>query len=342
MSNLPATTAEESQKTDHNCREQIMLLTKLPRVKSLSSCIELYQYQGFWYPLKILEALIPLQKHFQARSTDIFLCAPLKAGFTWLKALAFAIETRTTRFVDNDDSLAGTNPLLTKLPHDLVPFLEHLDLTNNIKSRDPQLPLLATHFPYTALPESVTSSGCKIIYICREPKDNFVSYWHFFKTILQNKMNSSSFENEFELFCQGKSSRGPYWDHVLAFWRASIEKPGTVLFLKYEELTTNTLFWVRKMAEFTGKPFSEEEEMEQVPQRIVELCSFENLSNLEVNKNGKIQSFRTTIEVDNSAFFRKGIIGDWKNHLTDEMKEAMDQITKQKLLGSNLVFGIPK
>ncbi|KAL3504478.1 hypothetical protein ACH5RR_034319 [Cinchona calisaya] len=96
------------------------------------------------------------------------------------------------------------------------------------------------------------------------------------------------------------------------------------------------------MAEFIGKPFFEEEEMEQGPQRIVELCSSENLSNLEVNKIGKIQSFRTPIEIDNSAFFRKGITGDWKNHQTDEMKETRDQITEQKPLGSTLVFGIGK
>ncbi|KAL3504481.1 hypothetical protein ACH5RR_034322 [Cinchona calisaya] len=319
-----------------------MLLTKIPRVKCLSCSTELYQYQGFWYPLDILESLISIQENFKAKPTDIFLCASPKAGFTWLKALGFAIETRRTRF-DNDDDLS-TNPLLKKLSHDVVPWLE-LDFTNNIKSRDPKLPLLATHLPYTSLPESVISSGCKIIYMCREPKDTFVSYWHFFQRIIlpNNKYSkeaqvSASFEKEFELFCEGKSVGGPYWDHVLGLWRASIEKPGTVLFLKYEEVKGNTLFSVRKLAEFIGKPFSDKEEMERVPQRIVELCSFENLSNLKVNKEGKRLSVGP-LEIDHSAFFRKGMSGDWKNHLADEMKETMDQISKEKLLGSNLVFG---
>ncbi|KAL3504479.1 hypothetical protein ACH5RR_034320 [Cinchona calisaya] len=326
MSDLSATAEDDCSK------EQVL---KLPRVECLSSSTQLYRYQGFWYPLGILKTLISLQQNFKAKHTDIFLCASLKAGFTWLKALAFAIETRT-RF-DGDDSLA-TNPLLKKAPHDLIPFLE-FDLPNNAKSRDPQLRLLATHLPYTSLPESIISLGCKIIYICREPKDNFVSYWNFFQRIMVNKMNSSSFDNEFRLFCEGKSIRGPYWDHVLEFWSASTEKPETVLFLKYEEVKENTLFWVRKMAEFIGKPFSEKEEIEKVPQRIVELCSFENLSNLEVNKKGKHLSIRSSVEIENSAFFRKGIIGDWKNHISAEMKEAMDQITEEKLLGSSLVFG---
>ena len=37
-------------------------------------------------------------------------------------------------------------------------------------------------------------------------------------------------------FCEGLSSSGPYWDHVLGYWRASLESPKRILFLKYEDL----------------------------------------------------------------------------------------------------------
>ena len=42
--------------------------------------------------------------------------------------------------------------------------------------------VLATHLPYSLLPSSVISeerSGCRIVYIFRDPKDSLVSYWMF-------------------------------------------------------------------------------------------------------------------------------------------------------------------
>lgn len=45
-------------------------------------------------------------------------------------------------------------------------------------------------------------------------------------------------------------------------------------------------FYVKKLAEFVEHPFSIEEERDGVVQKIIELCSFDNLKNLEVNKFG--------------------------------------------------------
>lgn len=73
----------------------------------------------------------------------------------------------------------------------------------------------------------------------------------------------------------------------MGYWKASVEKPERVFFLKYEDLK-DTLGYVKKLASFMEKPFSEEEEERGVPQQIVAHCSFESLSNLEVNKSEKL------------------------------------------------------
>ena len=62
-----------------------------------------------------------------------------------------------------------------------------------------------------------------------------------------------------------------------------------ILFLKYEDLKNETLFWVKKMAQFIGCPFSLEEENKGVVQNIIDLCSFEHMSSLEVNKSGMVR-----------------------------------------------------
>ncbi|KAL2488679.1 Cytosolic sulfotransferase 5 [Forsythia ovata] len=131
------------------------------------------------------------------------------------------------------------------------------------------------------------------------------------------------------MFCEGIYQFGPYWDHVLGFWNASIESPDKVLILTYENLKKNTLDSVKKIAKHMGQPFSMEEEKNGIVEETVKLCSFDKLSNLEVNKNGvtKIASFRY---YENHVFFRKGEVGDWKTHLTPEMVDKINEISKRK------------
>ncbi|KAK4486858.1 hypothetical protein RD792_006166 [Penstemon davidsonii] len=325
------------------------LLSTLPKQNRVGTLRDLYKYQGFWYSSIILTGVTQAQKQFQALPTDIIIAGGPKTGNTWLKALCFAIATRK-RYQDDHDHQIENHPLLSNLPHSLVPFLEvdFLKDTPTITNTREHT-LLSTHMPYTSLPESIPSCGCKIIYICREPKDTFVSQWHFAKRLdelrsarsgSEMKLDSSLiYHDEFNLFCEGKTSWGPYWDHVLGYYKASLDKPDMFLFLKYEELKADTVFYVRKMAEFMCEPFSNEEEHEGMPEKIVRMCSFQSLSGLEVNKTGKFRPIGH-VELDNCAYFRQGNTGDWKYHLTPEMAERIDTIKEEKLRGSGFSFGL--
>ena len=109
---------------------------------------------------------------------------------------------------------------------------------------------------------------------------------------------------------------------------------------KYEDLKNETLFYVKKIVEFMGHRFSLEEAIQGMVQKIVDLCSFENMRNLEVNKNGSFGR-NCPVVTQNSSFFRKGEVGDWKNYLTPMMASCLDQITEQKLRRSGLTFNVP-
>uniref|UniRef100_A0A2N9HUC0 Sulfotransferase n=1 Tax=Fagus sylvatica TaxID=28930 RepID=A0A2N9HUC0_FAGSY len=278
----------------HNKLEE--LISTLPRGNGLMSGLYVYQYEGFWHNSFILEGLLSAQEHFKPKPNDTILSSAPKSGTTWLKALCFAIVTRS----HYDDS---TNPLLTTMPHECVFNMEGA-LAHNSDLRNDNIPL--------ASPKGVESC-------CKEP---------------------ICLEDAFELFCEGISSFGPYWNNVLGYWKASLELPEKILFLKYEDLKNKTLFYVKKMAEFMGHPFSVEEEVQGMAQKIVDRCSFENIRNLEVNKNGSFGSHRHVL-IQNSSFFRKGEVGDWKNYLTPMMASRLDQITEQKLKSSGLTFNVP-
>nr|GMC87654.1 cytosolic sulfotransferase 12-like [Ipomoea batatas]GMC89963.1 cytosolic sulfotransferase 12-like [Ipomoea batatas]GME00683.1 cytosolic sulfotransferase 12-like [Ipomoea batatas] len=142
------------------------------------------------------------------------------------------------------------------------------------------------------------------------------------------------FPEAFDKYCRGASHNGPFWDHMLGYWKESLENPSQVLFLKYEEIKEEPDVQLRRIAAFLGCPFSEEEEKSGVIGGISRLCSFESLSNLEVNKTGKCSAFGNS----NNVFFRKGKVGDWRNHLTDEMATRLDQIVEEKFKGTRLKF----
>ncbi|XP_042518272.1 cytosolic sulfotransferase 15-like [Macadamia integrifolia] len=308
-------------------------LLSLPKEKGWIG-LPLYQYQGSWCHAKGIQAAISFQKHFHASDTDVILVTTPKSGTTWLKALAFAILNRH-RYTS---TLSQNHPLLTDNPHDLVPFFEFKLYTDNQLPNLADFPsprLFATHIPYPWLPESIKNSNCKIVYLCRNPRDTLVSYWHFTNKARPETLGPLSLEKGLEMFCKGITGFGPFWDHALGYWNENLERPQKVLFLKYEELKNDIKCQVKRLAEFMGCPFTIGEERDGVIDEISRLCSFESQRSLEVNKSSGIRSISY---FENQTLYRKGEVGDWVNYLTNPMVEQLDQVMEEKLCGSGLTF----
>jgi hypothetical protein len=149
---------------------------------------------------------------------------------------------------------AQQHPLLTNNPHVCVPFLE-LDLYNKKEVLDltsftsPRL--FSTHLPYSLRPISTKNSPCKIVFLCRNLKDTFVSLWHFANRLVPTSIGTYSLEDALDMFCRGVNPYGPYW-------KESLENPQKVLFLKYEEMKEQPIANLRRLAEFLRCPFSPE------------------------------------------------------------------------------------
>ncbi|KAH7569426.1 hypothetical protein JRO89_XS06G0160400 [Xanthoceras sorbifolium] len=191
------------------------LLSTLPREKNFDGTY-LYQYQeGFWYRPIHIAGMLSAQRHFQVRDDDIALINYPKSGTTWLKALVYAIVHRSHYAFEH-------SPLLTANPHELVPFIDHPSyysenycprnlehLSNSTQS------IFGTHIPYPLIPRSIVNSNCRILYMCRNPLDQFISHWHFMVKIAQDRETEPlSLEEALERVSHGIQAFGPSWEHV--------------------------------------------------------------------------------------------------------------------------------
>ncbi|CAL5001216.1 unnamed protein product [Urochloa decumbens] len=315
--------------------EESFTPSTLPKREAWLTACAISQFQGCWLGPEVSKSVALVQAHFQPRPDDIILATYPKSGTTWLKALAFAIANRSRHAVGGGDD---DHPLLTHLPHALVANLEfplrhHHSVTELETLPSPRL--LCTHLPEQLLPSGVSGLGCRIVYLCREPKDVLVSMWHYMNKVYPDSF--TEFDRAFELFCEGVSIYGPVWDHYLGYWKRSVAEPNRVLFLKYDDMMADPANHVRMLAEFIRAPFTPEEESSGMVEDIVKLCSFQNLKKLPVNSSGVTDPVGGLV-IENSVFFRTAKVGDWENHMTEEMAEKLDSVIEEKLGGSGLTF----
>jgi len=325
------------------------VVASLPQGPQCSMFPSLRHYRGFWIPEISLLSLPEVHARFALSPTDVLVASFPKCGTTWLKSLCFAAARRSSH-----PPLDGGHPLLRRNAHDCVRSIDTLRFLQGGGDDDGEAPrLLGTHLPYSLLPARATAedgSGCRIVYVIRDPKDTLVSLWHFNSGVVLTAPGGgdangappppekTKFEEAFELFCQGRYGLGPQWEHAREYWEASRRRPGSVLCLRYEEMLRDPAGNLRKIAAFMGCPFSEAEEEAGVVRAILELCGLEKQRSLAVNRSGAYV-VKDLLTIGNQHFFRKGVAGDWRNHMTPEMAARLDGIVEEALQGSGFSFG---
>ncbi|VAH49716.1 unnamed protein product [Triticum turgidum subsp. durum] len=266
------------------------LVSSWPCSRGLSRANQLYRHEKGWYStLPPMVGAMVADARFAARPSDIVVATMPKSGTTWMKALLYSTVNRK----EHPPGGPG-HPFNSLGPHECIRHLEYQ---------------LYTHVPLASLPRSVAASACRIVYVCRDPKDTLVSTWTFVnKFRAEDGLEPISVETAADYFCDGVSASGPYWDHALGYWRAHLANPERVLFFRYEEMSRDPAAHVRRLAEFVGRPFSAEEEEDGAVDAVVKLCSF----------------------------FRRGLVGDWENYLSPETARKIDAITEAKFRGFGL------
>ena len=254
-----------------------------------------------------------IEKEFVIKNDDVFVVTYPRSGTTWTEQM---VHLLLNQGVQGEQRITDAVPWLEALPHrpnGMIAFLETM----------PQRRRFTSHLPYSLMPH-LNNTTAKIVYVARNPKDVAIStYFHN-----QSKLSyEGTWEEHFQEFLNGDVGFGPYFDHILPWWQAS-QKDKNILFMKYENMKHDHAGSVAKLASFLDIQADT-----QLIETVVLLSSFQSMTSNETTNFDWIPQ-----KVDKPKHFRKGNIGDWRNHFSIEQSQQMDALLIKKLKDSDLHF----
>ncbi|KAM4040978.1 amine sulfotransferase-like isoform 2-T2 [Anomaloglossus baeobatrachus] len=253
--------------------------------------------------------LIDAVEHMEIREDDVFLVTYPKSGTVWTQQILSLIV--------NEGHRNGTEQINNM---ERAPWIETNFYNGDFKSR-PSPRLFTSHLPYFLMPKDLRFKKGKVVYVCRNPKDAVVSYYHFIK-MNPNIKCTVNWETFLDFFMTGKVFCGSWFDHVRGWY--THKEDFNILIVTFEELKKDLRSNVLKICKFLDISLDD-----KAIDIVVEKATFKNmkhdsLANYEFIPNNMLDK-------NKGAFLRKGIIGDWKNLMTVAQNEMFDKVYKEKI-----------
>ncbi|KAK2711657.1 sulfotransferase 1C4-like [Artemia franciscana] len=256
---------------------------------------------------------------FVPHSSDVNITSFPKAGTTWMQEIAYLVDHMDLEY--DESPLDVRCPFLEVRLHPLPAGLDILPTLSYPRH-------LKWHSALDLLPSGILENS-KVIHIARNPKDLCVSYYHFAR---MNKHFGfvGSFNDFFDCFIKGEVPFGPFWENILSFWRQR-DHPN-LLFITYEELQDNLERSISKVGEFLGRELT----VDQIAD-IASRVTFDAMSTNPLVNHSHWDKLGLRVSTE-ATFFRKGKVGDWMEHFSEEQNEIMNRWIEVKSADTGLKF----
>ncbi|MEM9446968.1 MAG: sulfotransferase domain-containing protein [Cyanobacteria bacterium P01_E01_bin.6] len=222
---------------------------------------------------------------------DVYLVSYPKSGNTWVRFLvANLLNTNRESIVDF---------------HTIEYFVPEVIRNNDLINELNRPRIIKSHGCYIKYP--------KIIYIMRDGRDVYTSYYYYRrKRVLGNTTFREFLESEKHYPC--------LWGEHINYWLDQISS-SNLLLIRYEDLIENTSYLLQEIAKFIGI----ETDLESI-ERAVQLSKFENMRKIE-SKRGRPYN-------ETDSFMRRGTIGNWKEVFGNEEKNIFKKREGKVLIRS--------
>ncbi|XP_070550204.1 sulfotransferase 1B1-like [Ptychodera flava] len=336
------------------CDKMVDELHKQPR--PILNLPQKFVSDGVTFPGYVRKDLKESIEKFECRDDDVYVVTYPKSGTTWaIEMVSLILNNADTEYNLSKEQFARVPVLEMRLElalrikfifliiYRLLAWLmprsvqetmkywlaafEASDGMTYLKSMTSRR-LIKSHLPCNFFPRKAFEKKSKIVYILRNPKDTYVSYYYFHKNNWFHGYYDKPWSEFYKACVDKQLPYGDWFDHVLGWWKHNGEK--NICFLKYEDMKRNPRAALETLSSFLEKDLSEE-----AATKILEHCSFESMKkNRTVN-----MSFNTfMIDLKRAAFIRKGTVGDWENHFTVAENAAFQELYDKKMIGSGLNF----
>ena len=267
--------------------------------------------------------------NFKLRPDDVWIIGYPRCGTTWTQEIIWQI-------INNLDLETAKNPFGL----DRVPFLEVSALksksdcpppfmkdpiifADNMPTTNPRV--MKSHMTFEMLPPKMLET-CKVVYVCRNPKDAIISYYKMHKFIITPEMGDAPFGDFADLVKDGDILYGSYWDHLKSGW--SRKDHPNMKFIWFEDMKRDTPGQIKGIGEFLGHNLTKEQ--------ADSLCHSTNIDTMramgtKVATNEKEKQFA-------EKFFGKGKVGNWTEYFGGDKLEEFNKWIEGNLDGTDITI----
>ena len=226
------------------------------------------------------------------RSTDAFSVTYPKSGTTWMGFLIANIICRKSSVHLNLKNFIEIVPDVNQL------YFADQSLARYNHLENPRV--FMTHAPYDP-------SFPKVVYVLRDPRDVFVSYWH------HKRLTDPNFDLSLRQFVMNDNHWPCSWNQHVDGWL--LEGHANVLTIRYEEMHENAAQTLKKVAAF-------------IPLQCDDAMIAKAVSDAKFDKMKKLEEeygVDGAKGLSEERFIRRGKVGSWRDELDDECLEILER-----------------